>query len=110
MYVNINSLLKNKDPKKDGFDYLPITKIITDENMPKSHSITEAKIAELKKKSTGELETMLSDKKTSVRNFRFAISGSKTRNVREGRALTRDIARILTLVKINSKSKITSSK
>ena len=56
------------------------------------------KIAELKKKNTGELETMLSDKKGSLGVFRFAISGSKTRNVREGRALKKDIARIKTLL------------
>jgi len=49
MYININSLLKNKNPKKDGFDYLPITKMITDENVPNSHSFTDADIAEIKK-------------------------------------------------------------
>ena len=49
MYININSLLKNKSPKKDGFDYLPITKTITDENMPNSHAFTDADIAEIKK-------------------------------------------------------------
>lgn len=50
MYININSLLKNKNPKKDGYDYLPVTKTITDENMPNNHGFTEAEIAEIKKK------------------------------------------------------------
>jgi len=49
MYININSLLKSKNPKKDGFDYLPITKMITNENMATSHSFTDADISELKK-------------------------------------------------------------
>jgi len=49
MYVNINSLLKSKNPKKDGFDYLPITKNITNENMASSHAFTDDDIADLKK-------------------------------------------------------------
>ena len=49
MYININSLLKNKNPKKDGYDYLPVTKNITNENMSTSHSFTDADIEQLKK-------------------------------------------------------------
>jgi ribosomal protein L29 len=56
------------------------------------------KIAELKKKNTGELQTLLSEKKISLRNFRFAVAGSKTRNVKEGHALKIDIARINTIL------------
>ena len=49
MYININALLKNKNPKKDGYDYLPITRSITDDNMAASHSFTDADLAEIKK-------------------------------------------------------------
>ncbi len=52
---------------------------------------------DLKNKSAKELETMLAEKQSALRTFRFAIAGSNTRNVREGRAMRRDVARILTL-------------
>ena len=49
MYININGLLKNKNPKKDGYDYIPVTKNISNENMASSHAFTEADIDEIKK-------------------------------------------------------------
>ena len=49
MYININQLLKNKNPKKDGYDYISVTKTITNENMAHDHSFSEADIDELKK-------------------------------------------------------------
>lgn len=52
---------------------------------------------DFKNKSPKELETILTEKQVALRNFRFAIAGSNTRNVREGRAMRKDIARILTL-------------
>ncbi len=51
MYINIDALLKNKDPKKNGYDYISVTKTISNENMAGSHSFTEADIAEIKKQS-----------------------------------------------------------
>ena len=51
LYININALLKNKDPKKDGYDYIAITKNISNENMASSHSFNDADIAEIKKQS-----------------------------------------------------------
>jgi len=49
MYININDLLQNKNPKKDGYDYISITKAITNENMAEDHSFSKEDIAELKK-------------------------------------------------------------
>lgn len=49
MYININNLLQNKNPKKDGYDYISITKNITNENMADDHSFSEGDINELKK-------------------------------------------------------------
>lgn len=49
MYVNINRLLKNKNPKKDGYDYISLTKTITNENMARDHSFSQQDIDELKK-------------------------------------------------------------
>ena len=54
------------------------------------------------KKSKSELETLLSEKRLALRNFRFAVSGSNVRNVKEGKGLKKDIARILTLLSIKT--------
>jgi ribosomal protein L29 len=48
------------------------------------------------KKNTKELQTLLTEKKTALRDFRFGVSGSNARNVKEGKELRRDIARVLT--------------
>lgn len=57
-----------------------------------------AKIKEFTKKNTKELQTLLSEKRLALRSFRFAVSGSNTRNVKEGNGLKKDIARILTVL------------
>ncbi len=49
MYVNINHLLKDRNPKKDGYDYISVTKLITNDNMAEDHSFNDAEIAEIKK-------------------------------------------------------------
>ena len=51
MYININDLLKSKSPKKNGYDYLAVTKTITNENMAGDHSFSTAELAGLKKQS-----------------------------------------------------------
>lgn len=51
---------------------------------------------EFKDKSKAELTKLVLDKKTALRAFRFGIAGSKIRNVKEGRGLKKDVARILT--------------
>lgn len=48
VYININQLLKDRNPRKDGFDYISVTKLITNENMGQDHSFSDAEIAELK--------------------------------------------------------------
>lgn len=53
-------------------------------------------MADLKKQSTEELTKMLNEKREAQRNFRFAEAGSRSRNVREGRGIRREIAQILT--------------
>ncbi|HEY4504410.1 MAG TPA: 50S ribosomal protein L29 [Candidatus Paceibacterota bacterium] len=53
----------------------------------------------LKNKSHDELNKLVIDKTEALRVFRFNISGSKTKNVREGRLLRREIARTKTLLK-----------
>jgi ribosomal protein L29 len=51
---------------------------------------------DIQDKNEKDLVKTLHEKQEGSRAFRFAISGSKTRNVREGRGLRKDIARIKT--------------
>ncbi len=53
---------------------------------------------DLLKKTEKELQTLLKEKREALRVFKFALSGSKTRNVKEGSLLRKDIARILTVL------------
>ena len=57
--------------------------------------------------STEELQKLIADKRESMREFRFGGAGSRTRNVREGRTVRKDIARLLTELR---KRSITSAK
>lgn len=61
------------------------------------------KITEIKTKDEKTLTDMLSAKREALRNFRFGTAGSKSRNVKEGNNLRKDIARILTV--LNTKAK-----
>lgn len=54
------------------------------------------KMTDITTKTRTDLEKMISEKREALRTFRFAATGAKTKNVREGRALRKDIARILT--------------
>ncbi|MFA6797119.1 MAG: 50S ribosomal protein L29 [Candidatus Paceibacterota bacterium] len=56
-------------------------------------------IKDLKTKTKVELEKMLEERAMSLNKFRFGISGSKIKNVREGRNLKLEIAQILTIIK-----------
>ena len=47
MFLNINTLLKEKSTRKDGADFISVTKTITNENMGKDNSFTEADVADL---------------------------------------------------------------
>ncbi|MEN9569941.1 MAG: hypothetical protein RL172_1172, partial [Bacteroidota bacterium] len=49
MYININALLKEKSPRKNGFDYIAVTKIISNQNMGQDHSFSAADMALIKK-------------------------------------------------------------
>ncbi|MCF7836072.1 MAG: 50S ribosomal protein L29 [Candidatus Marinimicrobia bacterium] len=53
----------------------------------------------LDNKSFKELKAMLDEKRNALRDFRFKISKGKAKDVKEGRNLRREIARILTSVK-----------
>ena len=59
---------------------------------------------DLKTKTAADMGKMLADKREALRVFRFGAAGAKTKNVKEGRAIRKDIARILTAV--NDKTKL----
>lgn len=62
------------------------------------------KAKEFNTKKTEELNKFLAEKRAALHAFHFGVSGSKTRNVREGRGLRRDIARILTTLGAQKKA------
>ncbi len=49
VYIDINQLLKEKNPRKNGYDFISITKMITNENMGKDNRFSDADIQEIKK-------------------------------------------------------------
>lgn len=49
-----------------------------------------------KDKPKADLAKALYEKRDALRAFRFGEAGSKTRNVKEGAALRKEIARIMT--------------
>lgn len=61
---------------------------------------------ELATKNHADLTSLLAEKRHALRTFRFGAAGAKTKNVREGRAIRKDIARIMTeLVKKSAPAK-----
>lgn len=57
------------------------------------------KTVELRKKTKGQLEKFLLQKREKLRNLRFDLASGQVKNVREIRHLKKDIARILTIIK-----------
>jgi hypothetical protein len=47
MYININQLLKERNPKKTGFDFISVAKTITDENMARDNRFVTADLKEI---------------------------------------------------------------
>ena len=55
-------------------------------------------MADLNKYSVEDLHKEIAEKREALRTFRFGSAGSRSRNVREGRTLRKDIARLMTEV------------
>ena len=58
------------------------------------------KIKELREKTTEELIRIAGEKRARLRILRFSGAGAGVKNVRETRTIKREIARILTLLKL----------
>lgn len=54
------------------------------------------KKTDFKTESETNLKKLLVEKREALTKFKFGISGSRTKNVKEGKNTRRDIARILT--------------
>lgn len=53
-------------------------------------------MSDFSKQDVEELRKLIADKREALRVFRFGGAGSRTRNVREGRNVRREVAQILT--------------
>ncbi len=60
------------------------------------------KTSELKKLSDKELAKLLEEKRALVRQFRFDVSGSKVKNIKEGANARKAVARIATELTLRS--------
>ena len=60
-------------------------------------------MTDFSKQSVEDLAKMVADKREALRVFRFGTSGSRSRNVKEGRNLRLEIAQILTALSLRNK-------
>ncbi len=51
MFININKLLKENNPRKSGYDFISVTKLITNENMGSDNTFKDDEIADMRKQS-----------------------------------------------------------
>ena len=63
-------------------------------------------VKNMQNKSSKELITLLKEKRLALQTFRFAVAGSNMRNVKEGKTLKKDIARIMTFLNTEASYKI----
>ncbi|MEK7501702.1 MAG: 50S ribosomal protein L29 [Patescibacteria group bacterium] len=56
------------------------------------------KMKDITNKTRADLAKMLGERREILRVFRFGGAGAKTKNVKEGRAVRKDVARIMTAI------------
>lgn len=56
---------------------------------------------DLTNKNKAELQKELNEKKLAVKDLRFGIAGSKNKDVKEFSKIRKDIARIMTALKVS---------
>lgn len=62
------------------------------------------KAKDIRKKSPGDLSKQMVELETELREFRFGMSGGRTKNVKRARAIRKDIARIKTVMSESPKA------
>ena len=63
---------------------------------------------DFEKKTADELKKLLAEKREELREFRFGMKGSRTRDTKFGANIKKDIARIMTLA--NRAEQVTETK
>ena len=58
------------------------------------------KIVDLRRKNKEELQNLLSEDREKLRQLRFNLASGKAKNIREIRKIRKEIAQILTLLRI----------
>ena len=56
------------------------------------------KTIELRKKNPADLKKLLAELEAELREFRFGMTGGRTKNVKQGRALRKDMARVMSVL------------
>jgi len=64
---------------------------------------------DLTNKSLKELVKLANEKRDALKEFRFGSAGAKAKNVKEGRNIRKDIARIMTAITLVAKSESTKA-
>lgn len=62
------------------------------------------KAKDIRKKSAADLTKELAELETELREFRFGMSGGRTKNVKRARTIRKDIARIKTVMSESTKA------
>jgi ribosomal protein L29 len=62
------------------------------------------KTKDISTKTSSDLAKLISEKREALRVFRFGSVGAKTKNVKEGMAIRKDIARILTALNTSKRA------
>lgn len=62
------------------------------------------KPVDVRKKSTEELAKLVHDLEEELREFRFGMSGGRTKNVRKARVARHDVARIKSILEERAKN------
>lgn len=62
------------------------------------------KAKDIRKKSAADLKKELGELTSELREFRFGMSGGRTKNVKRARTIRKDIARIKTVMSESSKA------
>lgn len=58
---------------------------------------------EITTKTPESLNQAIAEKREALRTFRFGAAGAKSKNVKEGRTLRKDIARMMTALSLKKK-------
>lgn len=67
-------------------------------------------MSDLKAKNPKELRKLIAEKKSALQEFRLGNARSKTKNVKEGRGIRKEIAQIMTALNANLKASASAGK